>query len=254
MTASGVFTPVPGVLRVGPVGGAPTRSRLVDSAFELFGDRGYEATTVEAIAERAGIARRTFFRYFRSKDDVIFPDHDTQLAVIGQFLAAASLPPVAAVCGAVRLVFRSYLADPEVSVQRYRVARRVEALRQREIASVWRYERLFASYLRGRLARDTAPGGASSTLSADIVAAAVVAAHNSVLRAWLRDGGVATPETALRDLDGALDFVVRTFEPPGPEVPDSADATVVAVFRTPGDVDDVVHRLRAHLGDGETST
>jgi AcrR family transcriptional regulator len=253
MTASGVFTPVPGVVQVGPAGGAQTRSRLVDSAFELFGDRGYEATTVEAIAERAGIARRTFFRYFRSKDDVIFPDHDTQLAVIAQFLAAAALPPVATVCGGVRLVFRSYLADPEVSVQRYRVARRVDALRQREVASVWRYERLFASYLRGRLAGET-PGEASPTPLADIVAAAVVAAHNSVLREWLRDGGVAGPEAVLRDLDAALDFVVRTFEPSGTEIPDAADATVVAVFRAPGDVDDVVHRLRAQLGDGETST
>jgi AcrR family transcriptional regulator len=259
MTASGVFTPVSGVVQVAPAGGARTRSRLVDAAFELFGDRGYDATTVEAIAERAGIARRTFFRYFRSKDDVIFPDHDTQLAVIAQFLAAAAPPPVAAVCSAVRLVFRSYLADPEVSVERYRVARRVDALRQREIASVWRYERLFAGYLRSRLAGrgptgEATPGGASSTLSADIVAAAVVAAHNSVLREWLRDGGAAAPEVALHDLDRALDFVVRTYEPPGAEVPDTADATVVAVFRAPGDVDDVVHRLRAHLGDGETST
>jgi AcrR family transcriptional regulator len=254
MTVSGVFTPVPGVVHVGPAGGAQTRSRLVDSAFELFGDRGYEATTVEAIAEGAGIARRTFFRYFRSKDDVIFPDHDTQLAVISQFLAAAALPPVAAVCGGVRLVFRSYLADPEVSVQRYRVARRVDALRQREIASVWRYERLFASYLRGRLAGKATPGDPPPTLLADIVAAAVVAAHNSVLRTWLRDGGVGAPEAALHDLDSALDVVVRTFEPPGAEVPDASDATVVAVFRAPGDVDDVVHRLRAHLGDGETST
>jgi len=242
-----------------PSGGSQTRSRIVAAAFDLFSDRGYDGTTVEAIAERAGIARRTFFRYFRSKDDVIFPDHDRQLAEIRGFLdAAAALPPVVAVCSGVRLVFRAHLADPEVSVQRYRVARRVLALRQREIASVWRYERMFSGYLRDRLA-DAPAGARVVALSADVVAAAVVAAHNSVLREWLRNGGVTAPDEALQRLDDALGFVERIFEsvPARPEEVsgdqggDPSDATVVAVFRAPGALDDVVHRLRAHLGDGE---
>ncbi len=49
--------------------------RLRQAAFELFERQGYDATTVDQIAELAGVGRTTFFRLFRSKEDVIFPDH-----------------------------------------------------------------------------------------------------------------------------------------------------------------------------------
>ena len=55
------------------------RDRLREAAFSLFEERGYEQTTVDDITERAGLGRTTFFRNFRSKEDVIFPDHDRLL-------------------------------------------------------------------------------------------------------------------------------------------------------------------------------
>src|SRR5689334_25041839 len=104
--------------------GPDTRARIAAAAFELFAAQGYDGTTVDAIAERAGIARRTFFRYFRSKDDVIFPDHDSLLAMVNQHLIAQSgLDPIEAICGAVKLVLLSYLDDPKLSVQRYQLSR-----------------------------------------------------------------------------------------------------------------------------------
>ena len=231
----------------------PTRARITHSAFELFADRGYDCTTIDAIAERAGIARRTFFRYFRSKDDVIFPDHDRLLAGVQQFLTAAhGLSPVAAVCGGVRLVFRSSLEDPAVSVERYRLCRRVPALRQREGASVARYERAFSGFLRQRLA-DPADGPAVA-LRAEVTAAALVAAHNVVLRGWLRGGGATALPPAMTELDAALDQVVRLLGPMAEDregSPEQPDGTVVAVFRSPGNFEDVVHRLRQELGDAE---
>ena len=69
------------------------RQRIAAAGRELFAVQGYERTTVEAIAERAGIARRTFFRHFRAKDDVIFPDHDrVAQAVPADSVRAAGLP------------------------------------------------------------------------------------------------------------------------------------------------------------------
>ena len=55
------------------------RRELAAAAMELFATKGYEATTVDEIAATAGVARRTFFRHFRSKEEAIFPDHDDTL-------------------------------------------------------------------------------------------------------------------------------------------------------------------------------
>jgi len=49
-------------------GGAATRAALLRSARELFADRGFDRTTVRAIAERAGVNQALLFRYFGSKD------------------------------------------------------------------------------------------------------------------------------------------------------------------------------------------
>jgi AcrR family transcriptional regulator len=48
-----------------------TRRRIADAALRLFLEHGYDATPVDAIAEAAGISRRTFFAYFTSKDEVV---------------------------------------------------------------------------------------------------------------------------------------------------------------------------------------
>lgn len=50
---------------------AATRARIADAGLRLFRERGYEGTTLDAIAESAGISRRTFFYYFASKDEVL---------------------------------------------------------------------------------------------------------------------------------------------------------------------------------------
>ena len=48
---------------------ANTRERLIEAAFALFDERGFEETTVEDVAERAGVGRTTFFRAFKSKEE-----------------------------------------------------------------------------------------------------------------------------------------------------------------------------------------
>lgn len=48
-----------------------TYRRIAETGMKLFITHGYEATTLDAIAEAAGISRRTFFHYFKSKDDVL---------------------------------------------------------------------------------------------------------------------------------------------------------------------------------------
>lgn len=48
-----------------------THKRITDSALILFGKKGYEATTLDEIADAANIAKRTFFHYFKSKEDIL---------------------------------------------------------------------------------------------------------------------------------------------------------------------------------------
>ncbi len=180
------------------------RQRITAAALELFSVQGYEQTTVDAIARSAGVARRTFFHHFRSKDDVVFPDHERLVERVARHLDEhRDTPPVRAVCDAVRLVFASYVDDPELAIRRYELTRRIPSLRDREIAWVHRYQLLFTRHLDERLAGD--PYGA---LSAEAAAAAVVAVHNHVLRGWLRSGGGGEP---VRDLDDALAWLERSF-------------------------------------------
>ncbi|RAG87070.1 TetR family transcriptional regulator [Streptacidiphilus pinicola] len=186
------------------------RESLVRAAFQLFLERGFEQTTIDDIVSLAGVGRRSFFRYFPSKEDVVFPDHEGALQGMTAFLreAPADGDPVAQACDASRLVLAMYAADPLFSVQRYRLTREVPGLRAHELSVVWRYERALAEHLRERGA-DRSDGA----LRADVVAAAVVAAHNHALRSWLRAGGEGDVDAAM---DEALGYVARAFSPAGP--------------------------------------
>ncbi|QPP05809.1 TetR family transcriptional regulator [Streptomyces bathyalis] len=186
------------------------RRELAAAAMELFATKGYEATTVDEIAATAGVARRTFFRHFRAKEEAIFPDHDDTLVRAQAVLEAAPAHenPLDTVCRGIKEVMRMYAASPKGSVERYKLTREVPALREREIASVARYERLFTRYLLGHFDEAAHRDGDDDPLLAEVAASAVVTAHNHVLRRWLRSGGVGDVEA---QLDHAFAIVRRTF-------------------------------------------
>ncbi|MFE3058662.1 TetR family transcriptional regulator [Nocardia sp. NPDC059239] len=192
------------------------RLTVVDQALRLFAEKGYEATTVDEIAEAAGISRRTFFRQFRSKEDVVFADHESQLAQARAFLESTPQgDPWDAVCEAVVEVFERFTQWREIAARRYGVVRQVPTLREREIVTVFRYERLFTDYLRGRL---------HGTADLELVqfTAAVTATHNYLLRRMVRGESAASPA----DLRAALAAIPRGGRGPAP----ASDEMVVAVF------------------------
>ena len=61
---------------------AKTRRALIDAAVELFDRQGYEQTTVAQIAAAAEISTRTFFSYFASKEDLLFPDSQARVQAV----------------------------------------------------------------------------------------------------------------------------------------------------------------------------
>ncbi|MFJ6868534.1 TetR family transcriptional regulator [Streptomyces termitum] len=223
------------------------RDSLIAAAFQLFLERGYEQTTVDDIVTLAGVGRRSFFRYFPSKEDVVFPDHEQCLDDMTRFLAASadSDDPMARVCGAARLVMRMYAENPTFSVQRYRLTREVAGLRAYELSVVWRYEKTLGDYLRARWS-DRRDG----TLRANVAAAAVVAAHNHALRHWLRSGGEGEP---LEEVDRALEFVRATWSPDAPagaDAPADGDEDVVVVItRRSTPMWRVVREVESSLGE-----
>ncbi|MGW1891380.1 TetR family transcriptional regulator [Streptomyces sp. NPDC002004] len=234
------------------------RRELAAAAMELFATKGYEATTVDEIAAAAGVARRTFFRHFRSKEEAIFPDHDDTLVRAEAVLNAAPQHehPLDTVCRGIKEVMKMYASSPAVSVERYRLTREVPTLREREIASVARYERLFTRYLLGHFDENAHRDGNDDPLLAEVAASAVVTAHNHVLRRWLRAGGQGDVET---QLDHAFAIVRRTFGTGigagrGPASTSSAPATVsshgevlVTVARTDAPLDEVMRTIEEAL-------
>lgn len=182
-----------------------TRDRLTEAAFALFDERGFEATTVDDVATRAGLGRTTFFRSFRSKEDVIFPDHDVMLhAVRDRLDTATSATALVAVTEAARLVMSHYLSEGNRARVRYGLTRSVTALRDREVASQQQYQDTFRAFLHRWMG-----GGPETALRAELMANAVVTAHNHVLRRWLR--GSADASTAETEFTRAMAEVMELF-------------------------------------------
>lgn len=214
---------------------AEPRSAVVAAALELFDAQGYDQTSVEQIAKAAGVSRSTFFRQFGGKEDVVFADHEGLLESLRLFLAEGHDDPWAAVCAASEHVFLHFARDPDLARRRYHIVRQVPALREREIITVFRYERLFDEYLRGAL-----PG--IDPVDAVGFAALITAVHNHVLRQLLRD----TKKVPLSTLQTALADARRRYGVM-PDAEARADDLVVAVFPRSMPVVEVTRRLRAEL-------
>ncbi|MFZ2175334.1 MAG: TetR family transcriptional regulator [Rhodococcus sp. (in: high G+C Gram-positive bacteria)] len=218
---------------------ADFRVHVVAQAIRLFSENGYEATTVEQIASAAGVSRRTFFRQFRSKEDVIFADHESLLQQATDYLSSDADDPWAAVCSTAGLVFDRFRENRELSVRRYEMVQRVPALRDREIVTGFRYERLFVDYLRRVV--PTEP-----VLKVIGFAAAVTACHNFLLRNMIK----GDPEATADELTRALLDVRRTFGvAPGADAEKGhgADAVLVVAYPPGTPVDEITGRIRAEL-------
>lgn len=208
-----------------------------DVAVRMFAEHGFQATSATAIAEAAGVSRSTFFRHFRSKEDVIFTDHDELLETIAEFLARDHGDPYWAVCEAATMVFRRFRDRLPVVQLRDRVVRQTPELRDRELVTISRYERLFASHLRRRLPEER-------PLTAIRFAAAVTATHNYELRRLLRSPSTADEQ----ELTEALDEVRALFGVgPAAGADDPAPDVVVAVFPASTSPERVAAAVRAQL-------
>ena len=111
------------------------RGRLQLAALELYGERGFEETTVADIAGRAGVTERTFFRHFADKREVLF-DGAAELerrAVEGIVGAPASATPVAAVGAGMAAAVAPMQEGRDYSRMRAAVIAGTTSLQEREL-------------------------------------------------------------------------------------------------------------------------
>ncbi|MGY1857162.1 acyl-CoA-like ligand-binding transcription factor [Modestobacter sp. SYSU DS0290] len=165
-----------------------TPHELAAVAQRLFVTAGFEGTSIDDIARAAGIGRRTFFRYFESKADVLFVESPAELARLRQGLAAAhpGEPRPAVVTRAVLAALHHPPEDREWALQRAQLILGVPALAAHTSVVLSRWCRAVADHARTRPCAD--PYYAEALGHA--VVAATVAAHAH----W-----IAHPETELAD-------------------------------------------------------
>ena len=180
-----------------------TRQALFASAMTLFGQQGYDAVTVDDIAARAGVSRRTFFRYFATKDAVLLDHSERRLAVLRRHLGRSPVgaPGHQLVRRALQALVHRASAEREELLAVERVTRASSALIARQLEQDIDLENTIADAIQR-----ADGGGAAGRLRAEVCAAAVVGAWRSTLRAWFA-GGCADDLRVMAEL--ALDIVIR---------------------------------------------
>ncbi|MFC5069796.1 TetR/AcrR family transcriptional regulator [Flaviflagellibacter deserti] len=127
-----------------------TLRRITDAGMCLFIEKGYEATTLDEIAAKAGISRRTFFYYFKSKDDILLSLQNG----MGDMLVAAlreepqDKRPLHAIRDAILKVCAPIPADDMIAIDR--LMRSSEAVQARKQASYIQHEKALFAALRER--------------------------------------------------------------------------------------------------------
>lgn len=133
---------------------ARTRAAIRQHAMRLFREQGFQATTVDQIAEAADVSQSTFFRYFRTKEDVVLQDDYDPRAVEAFKAQPPELPPLAALRNAIRTVYSELTPqEMEQERQRHRLILEVPELRGAILDEYTRTIRVIADVVSERVGR-----------------------------------------------------------------------------------------------------
>ena len=160
------------------------QSELVEAAQRLFIEQGYEATTVDQIAAAAGMSRRSFFRYFGSKDELVLGKYDRLGEDFADCLAARPVDePLWVSLRSVVALILSYFSDEEKArglAAMDQVVNSSDALRAGYLERFDRAQETLAEMARDRAAAAGAPWSDGDPAPRAIVGAAfacLAAAH-----------------------------------------------------------------------------
>ncbi len=178
-------------------GGRPpstTRERIAAVALELFSRQGFEQTTIDEIASAAGIGRRTVFRYFASKNDMVWADFDRTLERLRTALARHAQDPMMEALRRAVIESNRY-EEGELPALRMRMTliTRVPALQGHAVIRYSAWRRLVAEFCAARI------GCRFDDLLPQTIAHAALGTSIAAFTRWVRVGD----EDLMRCLDQA---------------------------------------------------
>jgi mycofactocin system transcriptional regulator len=182
---------------------ATSRADLEQVAFTLFTARGFDATTVDEIAAAAGIGRRTFFRYFPSKNDVPWGAFEDELERMRVRLKAC--PPEVPLMDAIRLALIDFnrVAPAQVPLHRRRMELilRVPTLLAHSTLRFTAWRAVVAEFVAERT------GHRPDDLAPQAIAHAVLGVSVAAYEHWLDDPAAdlgTLLDNAMRELGAAF--------------------------------------------------
>jgi AcrR family transcriptional regulator len=181
-----------------------TRRALADAALDLFERQGFDHTTVEEIAAACDVSPRTFFRYFATKDQVLFGDDDPEFAnlLVNLEHRPADEPPFRSVRAAVDAMIERFADERDRLVRRARIIGTTPSLQHHgPDAQFGKIDVLIDALAR----RDAAAGLTPRPLELRLVANVAFAAFHAAVDTWIADG-------AQGDLFAAVDEAFNRVE------------------------------------------
>jgi AcrR family transcriptional regulator len=168
------------------------RARLEQAALALYGERGFEQTTVAEIAGRAGLTERTFFRHFADKREVLFGGADVLTEVLISSVADApdSAAPIDAIAAGLVAIGALLQQRREIARQRQAIIDAHKELQERELIKLASLASALAGALRRRGVSDPA---------ASLAAEAGVAVFKIAFVRWINETNQADLPQIVRD-------------------------------------------------------
>jgi AcrR family transcriptional regulator len=166
---------------------AATRLAIHEAGMRLFAEHGFNGTTVDDIAEAAGVSRATVFAYFATKEEIVFGDAAMAVEALAGQLRASEAPTVAVV-RAWLLELTGWL-EPELLLQQ-RLRQEAPAVAARRLQLYGAIEDVIAAALEAELGQQ---------LPARLAAAALMGGLNAIEQSAAAEGGALT-HAALDDI------------------------------------------------------
>lgn len=191
-----------------------TAAQLEEAALRLFADRGFDAVTVDEITAEADVCRRTFFRYFASKEDVLLSDHPRRLGELREALDARppDEPALSALRHALLAMADCYEDERPRMLERFKIINATPSLQARSLGLQRAWEQAVTEMVAERMGVDPA-----TDLRPAVVAATTLASLRTALTAWFVSDGradlTALVTEALDLLDGGLQAASRRTPP-----------------------------------------